>query len=84
MCRPGITQSPGAVFEAVEDANLAVDGACGAPVAVAVEGDSLDQILVAMLHDKLKLSPFLHDGRFTQEWRHFRSRWQRKTDWLCG
>lgn len=34
---------------AVEDADLAVNGACCTAVAVGVEGDGLDEILVAML-----------------------------------
>lgn len=66
MRGPGITESPDAVFEAIEDAYLAIDGACCTSVAVAVERDGLDQILVAVLHYEFKLSPFLHDRRLTQ------------------
>lgn len=71
MCCPGVTEPPNTVFEAVEDAYLAIDRAGCTPVAIAIECNSLDQVLVAMLHYKLKLGPLLHYGRLTQWWGHF-------------
>ena len=49
MCRPGVTMSPSAVFVTVKDANLAVDGAGCATIAIGVECDSKDKILMTML-----------------------------------
>ncbi|KAM6533752.1 hypothetical protein FALCPG4_006708 [Fusarium falciforme] len=49
MCGPGIAKAPCAILVAVEDADLAIDGAGGAAVAVCVEGDCLDEVFVAVL-----------------------------------
>ena len=49
MCGPGIAKAPCAILVAIEDADLAIDGAGGAAVAVCVEGDCLDEVFVAVL-----------------------------------
>ena len=47
---PVITETPDAVLMAVEDADLAIDGARSAPVTVSIEGYGLNNVLVAMLN----------------------------------
>lgn len=54
MGSPRVAQAPGAVLVAVKDPNLAIDGASGAAVAVGIEGDGLDQVLVAVLEVEVK------------------------------
>lgn len=66
MCSPGITKPPDSILIAVEDPDLTIDGASGTSVAIAVECHSLHQVLMAMLHDKLKLGPLLHYWRLAQ------------------
>lgn len=46
---PCITQTPCSILVAIKYSNLAVNGACRASVAVGVEGNSLDEVLVAVL-----------------------------------
>lgn len=70
MGSPGITEPPDGISMAVEDPDLAIHGACGASVTVAVERDSLDQVLVAVLHDEIKVGSLLHDGRLSKRRRH--------------
>lgn len=67
----------------VEDANLAVDGSRGAAVAVGVEGDGLDEVLVAVLEIEVEGLLFgagrvrggccggggCHDGPYREGWR---------------
>lgn len=49
MGGPRVAYPPHAILVAVEDANLAIDGAGGTAVAVGVEGDGLDEVAVAVL-----------------------------------
>lgn len=49
MPRPGIAQPPSTFLVSVKDPNLAIDGAGRAAVAIGVECDSLDEILMAVL-----------------------------------
>lgn len=67
---PSITQPPDAILVAVENPDLAIDGASRTPVSVAVEGHGLDQILMPMLHDELEFSPLLQHRGISQYWRH--------------
>lgn len=64
---PRVAQAPGTILVAVEDADLAVDGARGAAVAVAVEGDGLDEVLVAMAQDGLVAGPVVGGRRVGEE-----------------
>lgn len=59
MSGPCITQPPDAVFVAIEHPDLAINGPRRTAITVGVECHCLDQIVMAMLHNKLKLSPFL-------------------------
>lgn len=70
MSSPSITQPPNAVFVAVEYPDLAINRPRRTPVTVGVECHCLDQIMMAMLHDKLKLSPFLRCRGLPQSWCH--------------
>ena len=63
MCPPGVAEAPGAVPVAVEDADLAVDGAGRAAVAVGVEGHCLDEVLVAVLQVEAKVGLFVDERR---------------------
>lgn len=70
MSGPGITQPPDAVLVAIEYPDLAINGPRRTAVTVGVECHCLDQIVMAMLHNKLKLSPFLRGRRLSQSWCH--------------
>lgn len=54
MSPPSIAQAPNTVLVAIEDSDLAVDGAGRTAIAVAIEGNGLHQILVAVLMDGLE------------------------------
>lgn len=54
MGGPGIAHAPCPVLVAIEYSNLAVDGAGRASVAVRVEGNCLDEVLVAVLQVEFK------------------------------
>ena len=60
--------APGAVTMAIEDADFSVDGPRRAAVAVAVESDGLDKILMAVL-PYLEPGGLVHCGRFWQQGR---------------
>lgn len=66
MSSPSITQPPNAVFVAVEYPDLAVNRPSRTPVTVGVECHCLDQIVMAMLHNKFKLGAFLRSWRLPQ------------------
>ncbi len=68
MRPPVIAVSPYAVLVAVEDADLPIDRTRGTAIAVAVEGDGLDKVLVAV-PDNVKASPLVNAGRIVEEWR---------------
>lgn len=70
MSGPGITQPPDAVLVAIEYPDLAINGPRRTPVTVGVECHCLDQIVMAMLHNKFKLSPFLRCRGLPQSWCH--------------
>lgn len=70
MGSPSIAESPYCIFMAVENAYFSIHGACGASVTIAVEGNGLDQILMAVFHNQIELHSLLHDGRFPQSWWH--------------
>lgn len=57
MRAPVIAQSPDAILVAIEYTDLAIDGARCAPVAVGVEGDSQNQVLVAVLEIEVEVGP---------------------------
>lgn len=54
VCGPVVAVPPHAVLVSVKDSNLAVYGSRRAPVAVCVESDCLDEVLVAMIDDGFK------------------------------
>lgn len=70
MTRPCVVDPPDAVLVAVEDADLAIGGACGASVAVAVVCDGLHDFDMAVFDVDFDMGPLLHDGRFSQRWKH--------------
>lgn len=51
---PGVAEAPRAVLVPVENADLAIYRSSGAAVAVRVEGDCLDEVLVAMLQREVE------------------------------
>lgn len=70
MGGPCITQPPDAVFVAVEYPDLAINRPRRTPVTVCVECHCLDQVVMAMFHNKFKLSPFLRCRGLSQSWCH--------------
>lgn len=70
MSGPGVTQPPDAVLVAIEYPDLAINGPRRTAVTVGVECHCLDQIVMAMLHNELELSPFLRYRRLSQSWCH--------------
>ena len=71
MSTPVIAQSPAAVLVSVEDADLAVDGARRAAVAMAIEGNCLDKVLVAVLEDVFEPEMVVDHRRVVQKGRRF-------------
>ena len=69
---PGVAEAPCAVAMAVEYADLAVDGAGCAAVAVRVECDGLYEVLVAVLEIKVE-GGLLVAGRGGDRGRHVRT-----------
>lgn len=69
---PSVAEAPCAVAMAVEDADLAVDGAGCAAVAVGVECDGLDEVLVAVLEIEVE-GGLLFAGRGGYRGRHVRT-----------
>lgn len=70
MGSPRVAEAPDAVLVAVEDPDLAVDGAGCAAVSVAVKSNGLDEVLVAVPQDQVALGPIIHCGRGRQRRRH--------------
>ena len=69
VCTPVVTMAPDAILVPVEDTDLAVDGARRAPVAVAVEGDGLHQVLVPV-PDQVEVGALVHHRRAAQVGAH--------------
>lgn len=62
VCSPVVAVPPDAVLVAVEDADLSVDRSCRAPVAIGVEGDGLNQVLVPVA-DEVEVGALINGRR---------------------
>lgn len=51
---PGVTYPPCAVLVAVKHPDLAIDRSCSTSIAITIEGDGLNQILMAMFRNKFE------------------------------
>ena len=81
MGAPGVAQAPCAVLVPIEYADLAVDGAGGAAVAVGVEGDGLDEVLVAVLEVEIEGGLVVGGGGRDQSSSHVSAEFGRARVW---